>query len=70
MPYHQSVLPRRHARSTWSSPAGRPTCSACREVGELPSEARGYLDLVENQVGVPVRFVGTGPRRDQYVQFA
>ena len=31
-------------------------------------EARDYLALIEQQVGVPVRFVGYGPGRDQYVQ--
>ncbi len=34
----------------------------------MPPKARDYLALLEEQVGVPITFVGTGPGRDQYVQ--
>jgi len=44
--------------------------SGCREVGDLPEPARTFLDALEAQVGVPVRFVGTGPDREHYVQLA
>ena len=69
MPYHQSVF--HDVTPVYVElPGWQTDLSACREVADLPSEARGYLDLVESQVGVPVSFVGTGPGRDQYVQFA
>ncbi len=69
MPYHQSVF--HDVTPVYVElPGWQTDLSSCREVADLPSEARGYLDLVESQVGVPVSFVGTGPGRDQYVQFA
>ena len=39
-----------------------------REVGDLPPTARAFLAAIDRHVGVPVRFVGTGPDRDHYVQ--
>jgi adenylosuccinate synthase len=41
--------------------------TSCREVVDLPVAARNYLSLLEEQVGAPITFVGTGPGRDQYV---
>ncbi len=41
----------------------------CREPGELPPAAHAFLELIEREVGVPVRFVGVGPDRDDVVQF-
>jgi adenylosuccinate synthase len=68
-PYHQSVvhdvLPVYEELPGW-----RADITACREKADLPAEAREYLELVEELVGVPVRVVGTGPGRDQYVQLS
>jgi adenylosuccinate synthase len=44
--------------------------SSCRDAHELPSAAMTYLKALETAVGVAIRFVGTGPGRDQYVQFS
>ena len=41
--------------------------SAARRAEELPAEAQALLRLVENEVGVPVRLVGVGAERDDYV---
>jgi adenylosuccinate synthase len=38
------------------------------EPGGLPGAARDYIAFLEGQVGVPIRLVGVGPGRDQYVQ--
>jgi adenylosuccinate synthase len=38
-----------------------------REPGDLPAEARALIELVEREVGVPVRVVGVGAERDDYV---
>jgi adenylosuccinate synthase len=69
LPYHQSVLhdvkPLYVEMKGWNEDLTR-----CREVADLPTAAREYLALVEREVGVPVRFVGTGPGRDQYVHLA
>jgi adenylosuccinate synthase len=38
------------------------------EPSRLPAAAADYLAFLEEQVGVPIRLVGVGPGRDQYVQ--
>jgi adenylosuccinate synthase len=38
-----------------------------REPGELPTEAREFLKIVERQVGIPVKVVGVGAERDDYL---
>ena len=38
-----------------------------REPGDLPDEAKAFLAVVEAQVGVPVRVVGVGAERDDYL---
>ncbi len=37
----------------------------CRRFADLPPQARAYVEFVERFVGVPVRFVCVGRRRDQ-----
>jgi adenylosuccinate synthase len=44
----------------------RPTTGA-RHLGDLPVEARAYLDRLEELAGVPIRYVGVGTRRDQII---
>ena len=43
-----------------------PTAGA-RRLEDLPREARAYLDLLEELVGVPIRYVSVGTRRDQII---
>jgi adenylosuccinate synthase len=38
-----------------------------READGLPAEARALIALVEREVGVPVRVVGVGAERDDYL---
>ena len=38
-----------------------------REPGQLPAAARALLELIEREVGIPVRVVGVGAERDDYV---
>jgi adenylosuccinate synthase len=42
--------------------------SNAREVDDLPKEARGYLDAVEQLTGTPISWVSVGPDRDQIVK--
>ena len=42
--------------------------SAVTEPGDLPTAASDYIAFLEEQVGAPIRLVGVGPGRDQYVQ--
>lgn len=51
-------------------PGWKVSLEGCREVADLPPAARAYLAALEAAVGVPIRFAGTGPDRDAYVQFS
>jgi adenylosuccinate synthase len=67
MPYHQSDL--FDAVPIYEElPGWRCDLSQFTEVHQLPNEARDYVAFLEDQVGVPITFVGTGPGREQYVQ--
>ena len=41
--------------------------SHCRTKKELPQNARLYLEFIEKAVGVPIKFVGVGPSREQMI---
>lgn len=41
-----------------------------REPGQLPPEAKRFIEIVEAQVGVPVKVVGVGAERDDYLVWA
>jgi adenylosuccinate synthase len=47
----------------WSRPTG-----SARQLTDLPSAARSYLDRLEALSGVPVRYVSVGTRRDQIIE--
>lgn len=38
--------------------------SGVRSYDHLPKEAQGYIEYVENMIGVPVSMIGVGPARD------
>jgi adenylosuccinate synthase len=48
-------------------PGWRVPTDGARRLEDLPREARGYLDLLEELVGVPIRYVSVGTRRDQII---
>jgi adenylosuccinate synthase len=48
-------------------PGWRSDLSDTRDRGELPAAAQAFLELVERQVGVPVKVVGVGAERDDYL---
>lgn len=66
LPYHQSDLhnavPIYEELPGWQTDLTRAT-----EPGHLPPEAHDYLKLMEEQVGVPISLVSTGPGRSQYL---
>jgi adenylosuccinate synthase len=68
MPYHQSVLHK--ATPIYAElPGWKTDISKARELHELPAEAKDYVAFLSEQIGVPIRVVGVGPERDQYVEF-
>ena len=48
-----------------SFPGFRGDLGAARALGELPADARAYLDAMAALIGVPVSTVSTGPRREE-----
>ena len=65
-PAHQSDF--HHAQPVYEALEGWNTdISGVRTFDALPAAARGYLEFIEQQVGVPVAIVGTGQRRDQII---
>jgi len=69
MPYHQSVL---HKVSPVYEelPGWNRDMSSVTQRSELAPEALAYVEFIAAQVGVPVRLVGLGPGRDQFVQMS
>lgn len=48
----------------------RTDLSGAREPASLPEQAQAFIALVEREVGVPVRVVGVGADRDDYLLWA
>jgi adenylosuccinate synthase len=66
LPYHQSELHR--VEPIYEElPGWNTDLTAVRRPEDLPSKARDYLQLIEDQVGVPITLVSTGPGRNQYL---
>ena len=41
--------------------------TGCQKWDELPERAREYVNYIEDEVGVPVKWIGTGPRREDMI---
>jgi len=65
-PYHQSVLHTARGE-TIDLPGWHEDITDCREIADLPEAARGYLDFIEQELGIPVVMVGVGPGRDEII---
>jgi adenylosuccinate synthase len=69
LPWHQTTLhnvtPIYEELPGWKSDLSKATM-----LSELPKEAQDYVDFLAQQAGVPIRLVGVGPGRDQFVHFA
>jgi len=67
LPYHQTEL--HHARPVYEElPGWRSDLTSATEAHELPPAAADYVAFLEEQIGVPIRLVGVGPGRDQFVE--
>jgi adenylosuccinate synthase len=69
LPYHQSVL-HKVTPVYETLPGWKTDLSQATELHELPSAAKRYVEFLSRQAGVPIRLVGVGPGREQFVQFA
>jgi adenylosuccinate synthase len=68
-PYHQSVL--HQVTPVYEElPGWRTDLSGATACDDLPGAARAYVGFLSDQIGVPVRLVGVGPGREQFVNFA
>lgn len=66
LPYHQSDL-HRATPICETLPGWKTDLTAMTEPGDLPVEARNYLDFLEDQVRCPISLVGVGPGREQFI---
>ena len=67
-PYHQSVL-HRVSPVYVELPGWKTDLSQMTSIEEMPAAARDYVAFLAEQIGVPVRLVGVGPGREQFVSF-
>ncbi len=68
-PAQQSVL--YHCEPEYDEMAGwKEDITGVREYGDLPKEARAYVEYVEKVVGVPVGWVSVGPERSQLIEIS
>jgi len=67
-PYHQSVLhkvtPIYEELPGWGTDLTEFT-----SLDQMPQQAKDYVAFLETQIGVPIRLVGVGPGREQFVAF-
>jgi len=68
VPYHQSVLHR--VEPVYEEvPGWGDDLSGITSLSDLPIAARDYIGFLAEQIGVPIRLVGVGPGREQFVDF-
>ncbi len=68
VPYHQSVLHK--AKPVYEDmPGWADDLSGATSMSDLPAAARDYVKFLSTQIGVPIRLVGVGPGREQFVDF-
>jgi adenylosuccinate synthase len=49
-------------------PGWKSETTGCRRWEDLPEKAREYVEFIEKKIGVPVTWIGTGPRREDMIQ--
>ena len=65
-PYHQSVL-HRVTPIYEELPGWKQDLTAFTSYDQLPDNAKDYIAFLSQQIGVPIRTVGVGPGREQFV---
>jgi len=69
LPYHQSTL-HRVTPIYEELPGWLTDLSQITSEDDMPRAARDYVAFLTEQIGVPVKMVGVGPEREQFVSFA
>ena len=69
LPYHQSVM-HKVTPVYETLPGWQADLSTVTERGQLPREALDYIEFLETQIRTPIRLVGVGPGREQFLHFA
>ena len=68
-PYHQSVL--HQVKPVFEElPGWKTDLTEATALDDLPPAARDYVAFLAEQIGVPIKLVGVGPGREQFVRFA
>lgn len=66
-PPHQSIF--YHCQPVYQNlPGWKEDISGARKLGDLPPEARDYLELISEESGVPVKMVSVGPGREEAIE--
>ncbi|HLY83209.1 MAG TPA: adenylosuccinate synthase [Acidimicrobiales bacterium] len=69
LPYHQSVL--HDVTPVYEElPGWQTDLSGATELHHLPAAAKDYVAFLADQAGTPIRLVGVGPGREQFVAMA
>jgi adenylosuccinate synthase len=69
MPYHQSVI--HEVVPVYEElPGWQTDTTSATELVDLPKAARDYVAFLSETTGVPIKLVGVGPGREQFVRFA
>ncbi|MHB8437912.1 MAG: adenylosuccinate synthase [Acidimicrobiales bacterium] len=69
LPYHQSVL--HQVTPVYEElPGWRTELSRATSLDDLPKAAQDYVACLADLIGVPIKLVGVGPGREQFVRFA
>jgi adenylosuccinate synthase len=69
VPYHQSVL-HKVTPVYEELPGWKTDLTEATSLADLPQAARDYVAFLATQARVPVKLVGVGPGREQFVHFA
>ena len=48
-------------------PGWNTSTTGCRKWEDLPEKAKEYVTYIEAEVGVPIKWIGTGPRREDMI---
>jgi len=66
LPPHQTVF--HHAKPVYEEmPGWKTDISGCRNFDDLPTEAKDYIELIEELADVPVAMIAVGPSREQTI---